>query len=156
MKLLFKQRYFSWFDSYDVYYEDGSVAYTVQGQLSWGHKIHINDSHGIHIATVKEKVFTWLPRFEFFVGGAYVGSLKKKFTFIHPSYEMDFKGWCATGNFIQRDYVITEASGATVASISKQILNFTDTYVIEVANPHDALYALLFTLAVDTEKCDQS
>ena len=27
MKLYFKQRFFSWFDSYDIYYEDGSVAY---------------------------------------------------------------------------------------------------------------------------------
>ena len=36
MKLLFKQRFFSWLDSYDIYYEDGSTAYTVKGQLSWG------------------------------------------------------------------------------------------------------------------------
>ena len=27
MKLYFKQRFFSWFDSYDIYHEDGSVAY---------------------------------------------------------------------------------------------------------------------------------
>ena len=25
MKLYFKQRFFSWFDSYDIYHEDGSV-----------------------------------------------------------------------------------------------------------------------------------
>ena len=37
MKLYFKQRFFSWFDSYDIYYEDGSVAYTVEGKLAWGH-----------------------------------------------------------------------------------------------------------------------
>ena len=33
MKLIFKQRLFSWFDSYDIYYEDGTTAYTVKGQL---------------------------------------------------------------------------------------------------------------------------
>ena len=26
MKLLFRQRFFSWFDSYDIWYEDGSLA----------------------------------------------------------------------------------------------------------------------------------
>ena len=36
MKLYFKQRMFSWFDSYDIYYmnggeETGAVAYTVEG-----------------------------------------------------------------------------------------------------------------------------
>ncbi len=36
MKLLFKQRLFSWFDSYDIYAENGSVLYEVKGQLSWG------------------------------------------------------------------------------------------------------------------------
>jgi uncharacterized protein YxjI len=34
MKLLFKQRFFSWFDSYDIYNEAGDIVYTVKGQLS--------------------------------------------------------------------------------------------------------------------------
>ena len=37
MKLLFKQRVFSWFDSYDIYNEAGETVYVVKGQLSWGH-----------------------------------------------------------------------------------------------------------------------
>ena len=39
MKLLFKQRLFSWFDSYDIYDEAGNTVYVVKGQLSWGHKL---------------------------------------------------------------------------------------------------------------------
>lgn len=36
MKLYFKQRFFSWFDSYDIYdYDTGDVVYTVEGQLAW-------------------------------------------------------------------------------------------------------------------------
>ena len=34
MKLLFKQRFFSWFDSYDIYNEAGETVYTVEGKLS--------------------------------------------------------------------------------------------------------------------------
>lgn len=34
MKLLFRQRIFSWFDSYDIYDEWGNTVYTVRGQLS--------------------------------------------------------------------------------------------------------------------------
>ena len=34
MKLLFRQRFFSWFDSYDIYDEDGNTVYVVKGQLS--------------------------------------------------------------------------------------------------------------------------
>lgn len=37
MKLLFKQRLFSWFDSYDIYEDTGNKVYTVKGQLAWGY-----------------------------------------------------------------------------------------------------------------------
>ena len=60
MRLHFKQRFFSWFDSYDVYDEAGNTVYTVEGQLSWGHCLHILDAAGNHIGTVQERVFTLL------------------------------------------------------------------------------------------------
>ena len=43
MKLLFKQRFFSWFDSYDIYDEEGNTLYTVEGKLAWGHRLEIYD-----------------------------------------------------------------------------------------------------------------
>lgn len=47
MKLYFKQRFFSWFDSYDIYdYDTGDVVYTVERQLAWGHCLHILDADG--------------------------------------------------------------------------------------------------------------
>lgn len=78
MKLYFKQRFFSWFDSYDIYHEDGSVAYTVEGKLSWGHCLHILNPQGEHIATVQQRVLTFLPRFELYVGDRCVGEIRKE------------------------------------------------------------------------------
>ena len=46
MKLLFKQKMFSWLDSYDIYNEQGEVVFTVKGQLDWGHCLKIYDSSG--------------------------------------------------------------------------------------------------------------
>ena len=51
MKLLFKQRIFSWLDSYDIYDEKGETVYTVKGQLSFGHKLFIYNKYGEHIGT---------------------------------------------------------------------------------------------------------
>ena len=154
MKLLFKQRFFSWFDSYDIYYENGTVAYTVEGQFSWGHKLHVLDKNRVHVATVKQVVFSWMPTFELYIGGNYVGQLKRKFEFFKPVYYFDFNGWCVDGNFLEWDYTI--AKGITkIATVSKQLFNFTDTYVIDVMNPENALLALMFTLAIDAEKCSR-
>lgn len=155
MKLLFKQRLFSWFDSYDIYNEAGETVYTVKGQLSWGHLLKIYDNCGNEIGTVKEKIFTWLPKFEMYLGEQYVGCISKEFTFFQPKFNIDCNGWQIEGDFFEWDYRILNASGLRIATISKKLFNWTDTYEIDVNNPEDALCALMFVLAVDAEKCSR-
>lgn len=116
MKLYFKQRFFSWFDSYDIYYEGGDVAYTVEGKLSWGHCLHILDPYGQHIATVKQQVLTFLPKFDLYVGERCIGTIRKEFTFFHPSFTMDFCGWTVEGSFMEWDYTIQDGPGRWLLS----------------------------------------
>lgn len=155
MKLLFKQRFFSWLDSYDIYYEDGSVAYTVRGQLSWGHCLKIFDPYGQEVGMVKERVLTWLPKFEIYLGAQCIGSISKELTFFKPTYNIDFNGWQVQGDWVEWNYTILGPMGDPLAYISKEIWNWTDTYVIDVASPGDALCALMFVLAIDAEKCSR-
>lgn len=155
MRLLFKQRLFSWFDSYDIYYEDGSVAYTVKGQLSWGHKLVIFDPEGNEVGMVNQKVLTLLPQFEIYERGELIGCLKKELSFLHPRYDIDYNGWHVEGIWTEWNYTITDRDGNTVATIGKELFNLTDTYVIDVNDPADALYALMFVLAIDAEKCSR-
>lgn len=56
----------------------------------------------------------------------------------------DFPGW---------DYTITKPVGETVATVSKELLQWTDTYVLDIVDPADALHVLMFVLAIDAEKC---
>ena len=156
MRLLFKQRLFSWFDSYDIYDEDGRTVYTVEGKLSWGHCLHILDARGEHIGTVQEKVFTLLPKFELYIHDQYVGSIQKQFTFFQPRFDIDCNGWQVEGSFLEWDYTVREACGALVATISKELFNWTDTYVIDVMDPKDTLCALMLVLAIDAEKCSRN
>ncbi len=157
MKLLFKQRFFSWFDSYDVYYESGDVAYTVKGQLSWGHLLKIYDAQGEHLGTVEEQILTFLPKFDLYVGDEHFSTLRKEFTFFTPKFE--FRGgpeWQIEGDFLGWDYTLTDRNGVPVAEISKEIFNWTDTYVIHVFDPTNALTALMAVIAIDAEKCSNS
>lgn len=156
MKLYFKQRFFSWFDSYDIYDEAGNIVYTVEGKLSWGHKLHILDAAGRHIATVREEILTLLPRFSMYIGEDYIGCISKKLTFFRPKFEIDCRGWCVQGDFLGWDYQVLDASGCLVSTVSKELLHWTDTYVISVVRAEDALSALMLTLAIDAEKCDNN
>ena len=93
MRLLFKQRLFSWFDSYDIYDEAGNTVYVVKGQLSWGHKLAIYDASGNEVGMVVQKVLTFLPEFEIYKNGSYIGCLSKEFSFLTPHYNIDYNGW---------------------------------------------------------------
>lgn len=155
MKLLFKQRFFSWFDSYDIYDENEETVYTVRGRLSWGHKLEIYDRNGEHTATLQERVFTFLPKFQIYIGDEYVGEIVKDFTFFKPSFSIDCNGWQVDGDFWEWDYEISSGEG-TVATIQKKLFRWTDTYCIDVENPEDALLSLMVVLAIDAVKCSQS
>ena len=102
-----------------------------------------------------EKIVPFLPKFELFADGRHLGSVKKNFSLFSPSYSLDFLGWKAKGNIFEWDYTIRDRKGNRIASISKELLNFTDAYVLDVATPADALYVLMFVLAVDAEKCSR-
>ncbi len=161
MRLYFKQRMFSWFDSYDIYYMDHpdgeteAVAFTVEGQLAWGHCLHILDAQGRHIATVQQKVLTWLPRFDLYVGEECIGSIRKEFTLLRPAFSLDFNGWRVEGSVMEWEYTILDAQGQQVASVYKELFHWADTYVIDIERAEDALYALMVVLAIDAEKCSR-
>lgn len=156
MKLLFKQRLFSWFDSYDIYNEAGETVYTVKGQLSWGRCLKIFDTYGNEIGTVKERILTFLPKFEIYLGDKYIGCISKEFTFLKPKYNIDYNGWHIEGDFFEWDYNILSQGGQNIATVSKQLFNLTDTYIIDVNDSQDALCALMLVLAIDAEKCSRN
>ena len=156
MKLLFKQRMFSWFCSYDIYDEAGNVIFMVKGELAWGHLLRIYDANGNEVGYIKERVLTFLPKFEVYLGDQYLGSICKEFTFLKPRFNIDFNGWEVDGNWMEWDYNILDGFGVHVASVSKELFHWTDTYVIDVNDPDDALCALMLVLAIDAEKCSRN
>ena len=155
MKLLFKQRMFSWFDSYDIYNEFGEPIFEVRGQLSWGHCFKIFDKSGHELGCVNQRIFTFLPKFEMYINGNCVGCISKEFSWFKPRFNMDYCEWHVEGDFWEWDYRIQDALGETVAIVSKELWNWTDTYSIDVKNPNDALLALMLVLAIDAEKCSR-
>lgn len=155
MKLLFKQRFFSWLDSYDIFDEAGNTVYTVKGQLAWGHCLKIFDANGYEVGTVKERIFSWLPKFEIYYGDRYIGCISREFSFLRPRYNIDCNGWRIEGDFFEWEYNILNSNGAEIATVSKELFNWTGTYTINVYDPQDALNALMLVLAIDAEKCSR-
>ncbi|MFT4006639.1 MAG: hypothetical protein QM683_13835 [Lacrimispora sp.] len=156
MKLLIKQRVFSWTDSYDVYDEDGNRKYFVKAEfIALGHRLHVYDSSGSEVGMIKQRLITFLPAFDIEVGGATRGSIQKKFTLLRPKYDVDFNGWRAEGNFLGWDYDVYSGS-SSVVHITKEILHWGDTYVVDIVNPADELMGLMLVIAIDAANCTQN
>ena len=60
------------------------------------------------------------------------------------------------GDLFEWDYTIMDSHGFSVANVSKELWNWTDTYTIDVSNPADAIAALMLVLAIDAEKCSRN
>lgn len=129
MRLLIKQRVFSWTDTYDVYDEN-------------------------EIGMIKQRVFTLLPCFDIEIGGREMGSIQKEFTFFKPRYEIDYNGWRCEGDFMNWNYDVYAAC-SVVIHISKELFHWGDTYVLDIMNPQDEIPALMLAVAIDAANCSQ-
>lgn len=154
MRLLIKQRVFSWTDTYDVYDEWEQVKYFVKADFfSLGHQIRVYDRNDREVGCIREKLLSFLPAFEVEQNGVTVGTVQKRFSFFKPRYEVDYKGWRVEGDFLGWDYEVYD--GCSVAAhISQKPLHWGDTYVIECADGEDELACLLLVVAIDAANCE--
>ena len=153
MRLLIKQRVFSWSDTYDVYDEEGNTKYYVKAEFfSIGHRIHVYDCRQREIGTIQERIFTMMPKFEISAGGTVLGQIEKKFTFFRPKYEIDYNGWRAEGDFMGWNYQVISGC-STIMYITKELFHWGDTYVIDFENSEDEIMGLLLVIAIDAANC---
>lgn len=150
MQLLIKQRIFSWGDSYDVYDESEQPRYFVKGKVfSIGHQIHVYDkASGDEVGAIKQKIFSFLPRFEIIMNGCTVGTITREFSLLRPKYRVDFRDWEVDGDFMGWNYVANR-QGFEVLRVSKEFFTWSDTYAIHYSNPADEIPGLLLVLAID-------
>ena len=157
MQLLIKQRVFSWSDTYDVYDESGEARYYVEAEIfTFGHQIHVYDKRtNEEVGSIHEELLTFFPKFEIVIGGRVVGTIQKEFSFLAPRYHVDFRGWEVEGDFMGWDYSAYR-SGREVLTVSKELFNWGDTYVLRYDDIGDEIPGLLLTIAIDAVNCSKN
>ena len=153
MKLLFKQRMISWFDSYDVYNEEDERVFVIKGQVSLTRRLKIYDGDKEnHLGTLREEMVSLLPKYHVEINDEDLGCIKRKVSVWKPKYNIEFKDWEVKGNIWEWDYEIEDRDGNLIAAVSKKLFHLTDTYEIDVKNEKDALPVLMLVLAIDADK----
>ena len=155
MKLMIKQKVFSWGDKFTVYDEAGAAKYIVEGEVfSLGKKLHVYDLNRTEVIYVQQKLMSLLPRFFVTIEGKEVAEIKAKFSFLKPKYQIEGLDWQVEGDFTRHNYAVYAQNGPVV-EIRKEWMTWGDTYVLNIADPQHELAALAIVLAIDAVQAEQ-
>ncbi|SMC70721.1 Uncharacterized protein YxjI [Oscillospiraceae bacterium] len=150
MKLYIKQKVFSLASRFNITDEDGNERYTVEGELlSLTRRLHIYDYRGEEVSLIHKELFTLMPRFVVERNGQVTATIKKRFTFLKPAYDIEGKGWHVEGDFFSHDYQIVDQSGEIIASIHKVWMSWGDSFELDLVSSEDEVDLIAVILAID-------
>ena len=94
MKLYIKQKVFSFRDRFTVKDERGIDMFQIMGEIfSFGKVLHIHDMNECRLLTIRQKLFTLMPRFVIERDGNVIAEIAKDFSFFFvPSLSPVAKG----------------------------------------------------------------
>ena len=149
MNLYIKQKVFSFKDKFNVYDERGEIKYTAEGEIfTLGRKLHIKDTSGREVIYIKQRLLTFLPKYEISVLDGEVVEIVKNFTIFKHSYTIPDWNIVIRGDFFAHEYEVLRNENQ-IAHLSKEWFTWGDTYAINIADPRDELIALASILVVD-------
>ncbi len=158
MKLLLRQRIFSWFDSYDIYDDCQTLVFHVEGKLAWGHRLEISDHTGKYLGRINEEIFSFLPRFSLYVveNDTKIGEIKKEFALFRSVYTLNCADWSIEGDWVSWEFSVRDGQGNRIMEITKELFHFSDTYTLEIFQEEHTLLCLMIMLAIDAANCSNN
>ena len=149
MKLYIKQKVFALKDKFSIFDEYGEVKYYAEGELfSLGKKLHIKDNADREVILIKQRIASFLPKYEVTVSGSAPFEIVKNFRIFKHEYTINDLDIRIHGDFIAHNYSV-ERNGSVIATLTKEWLSWGDSYTIEISDPRDELTALAVILVVD-------
>jgi|AntAceMinimDraft_18_1070375.scaffolds.fasta_scaffold00145_29 uncharacterized protein YxjI len=151
MKFYIKQKVFSFKDKFNITDEQQNLKYQVKGKLiSIHNKLDLLDENGEVLFSSKKKLLRILPKhFIFDCNGEKVATIVRKFS-IRPKFDLSILGkeQSVDGSLFAHSFNILD-NGGVVASISKKIISWGDTYEIEIYEEENIELYLFVVIILD-------
>lgn len=149
MKLLIKQKVFSFGSKFNIFDENGEIKYVAVGEVfTFGRKLHVMDTDGNEVIYIEQKLLTFRPKYEINIVGNAPVEIVKEFTLFTHEYSIPDWNVKINGDFLAHEYTVT-MNGYDIAVMSKEWLTWGDTYIINIPDPGNELLALAAILVVD-------
>lgn len=152
MKYRIKQRLISLTDSFDIEDEYGHIAFTAKGKVfSISSSQTLYDQQGRPLLQIKRKYLSLRPACrivnpdgsEWLIKKHFWPFWRSRFSITTPFGELEM-----TGNLFQHEYEIRNG-GTLVASISKKLFSWSDSYGVDIYAPDLTPQLLAAVIVID-------
>ncbi|MGB0371561.1 MAG: LURP-one-related/scramblase family protein [Opitutales bacterium] len=147
-----KEKFWTWGDHFEIFDESENVAFTVKGKaFSWGTDLELQDAQGRALARIKQKMMSFKPRFEIYIGDTLYAEVTKEFSWFKKKFFLDVPGpndYEIEGSFWDRDYAFTR-KGRHVCTVSRKLFSLAGSYGVEVIDGEDEVAILSTVLVID-------
>jgi uncharacterized protein YxjI len=145
---------FSLRDRFAVLDENLDDIFLAEGTFfSLGKQIRLTTLDGQELLYIKEKIWTFLAQFEFYIGNQLVCEMKQDFAFFRKKYTVITPQWTIEGDVWSFNYEIREGS-ELIATIRKEWFSFMDAYEIDVFVEEYTELVLGMVIAIDADLSD--
>ena len=154
-----KEKFWAWGDDFSITDASGDSRYYVDGKaFSWGDKLSFHDTSGNELAFISQKLLAWKPTYQILIDGRVFAEVKKEWTWFKKQFTLDVPGpndYTINGSFWSHEFTF-ERSGRTVATVSKKLWSWTDSYGVEIVDGEDEVAVLCACIVIDQVLHDES
>lgn len=138
-------------DRFIIKDEQMEDAFVAEGEFfTLGKKIKLYTNTGEEVLFIRQKIWTILSKYEFFVGEELICEMKQEFTFFKSRYNILTPNWKITGDVWAHNYEIRDDLGI-IATINKKWFSFMDAYEINIYQEEYIELVLGVIIAIDAD-----
>jgi len=152
MKFYIKQKVFTFKDKFTILDEQQNIQYQIKGKfMSLRNKLELNNNKNEVILRSNRKVLSLLPRYYIYDSKNQATAMVKKLFALRPKFDLRIlsKDYHVDGNFFGHSFGIYDDKNNFVASISKRLISWGDTYEIDIADEQNVEILLFMVIIID-------
>lgn len=154
-----KEKFWSWGNKFTITDEQNNSQFVVDGQaFSWGDKLSFQDLEGNELAFINQRLMSLMPRYQILTNGTVFAEVIKEFSWFQQKFKLDVPGpndYEIDGSFWQHEFNFTR-SGRKVASVSKKLWAWTDSYGVNIVDGEDDVSILCACIVIDQVLHDEN
>jgi len=142
---------FSFRDRFTIKDENQRDVFAAEGEFfSLGKNITLSTISGEELLLIKEKLWTLLSQYEFYIGDNLICEMKQEMSFFKKKYNIITPPWRIESDVWDHNYEIKD-DNETIATIQKEFFSWMDAYEIDVFEKDYTELVLGIVIAIDAD-----